>query len=223
MAASDYRALLARDPILQGLLRQLSGAGVENTQGLIGAERQLYGRLGEAPDLNTPYFRSLPQQLQEHLRAVITPELQGIIGQSNQAGLSTLAQLQRQYGQAQSGTIGSLAGRGILHSGALGQHSNENLYNLTLGQYQARQSALDALGQAQQRYLGQQRELAGQAAQGTQEALGRIGQQINAGLIGYGNAPQPSAPHYPSPARFDIPSYKPRPVAAPRPSALRFG
>lgn len=192
----NYQALLQNDPTLRAALQAINAQGLQGQVALQGGAQQLFGQLGEAPDAS-----ALPPQLRGALAGIVTPELQGIIGQSNQAGLSTLAQLARQYQQGQSNTAAGLAARGLIHSGEYGAASNENLHNYTLGQYNARQNALSQLGQLGQTYLSNQNQLAGQAATATGDAQQRISDQISQGIIApTAVAPPPrvgppSAPH----------------------------
>lgn len=186
----NYTALLQNDPILQALLRSLNTQGLTAQSQLTGAQQQTLARLGETidPSLLPP---AVAARL-GNLGAALTPELAGLVREAGQAGVSTLAQLADQYRRAQSASVGDLGARGIVRSGAYGQHSADNLARYQLSQYQARQGALDQLAQLQQGYLGTQGQLAQQAATGTNDALQRIGQQIAAGQIGAGPTPSPA-------------------------------
>lgn len=180
----DYAKYFANEPTLQAEIQRINAAGLTQRSQLVGGEQQLFGRLGEAPDLSLPQFANLSPELRKALEDAITPELQGIIGQSNQAGTSALARLNYGYRQAQGSAIDQLAAQGVLRSSQLGYLSNQNLRGLTLGQYDVRQQALDALGGLQNTFLSGQQDLAGQTATALSAAQERAGQLINAGLLG---------------------------------------
>lgn len=197
----NYLALLQNDPTLQATLAQINAQGLINQGSLTGGQQQILGRLGE-----TINPASLPEGIRSrlgNLGAALTPELAGIVQQANQSGVSQLSRLAHDYQQQQSATKGNLAARGLIHSGALGQHENENLRGYTLGQYDARQNALDSLAGLQQTYLGQQQQLTGQAGQAVGQAQQNVNSQIQAGMIG------------PTARTVTVNPVKPKPPAAP--------
>jgi hypothetical protein len=176
----DYKKYLATEPTLQGTLGQINAAGLEQGANLASGAQQLYGRLGEMPTNLTPELLKLLGYDDPNRLAA----LQSAVSAGTQAGTSALARLQQDYHGAQSGDIGSLGARGIIRSSALAQHMNENLRALTLGQYDARQGALDALQGLQSSYLTGQRELAGQAGTAVSQAQERAGKLIGLGQLG---------------------------------------
>src|SRR5262245_34201825 len=188
----DYKKYLATEPTLQAALRNINAAGLEQGAARDLGAIQLYGRLGEAPDLSRPEFANFGPDARAALERAIA--------EGNQAGTSALARLQYGYHQNQSRDIGSLGGRGIIRSSALAQHLNENIRGLTLGQYDARQQALDARGQLQQTYLSGQRDLAGQAGTAVSQAQERAGQLINLGQLGPTTSTQTVTNPYLNPA-----------------------
>jgi hypothetical protein len=197
---------------LQGLLAQINASGAGNQASLTGQQQQILGRLGETIDPSR-----LPAGIAGrlgNLGAALTPELSGVVDAANQSGVSTLAQLARQYQRAQSASAGDLAARGIIRSGAYGQHAADNLHDYTLGQYQARQSALDALGGLQSSFTQQQQDLAGQAGSATNDALGRLTDQIRAGLVAPPTSAPGAAPLPPAVPRAAVPAI-PKRAAAP--------
>lgn len=192
----DWATLLRGDPQLRAALQQINTAGVADTAALTAArQRALVG------------FGGIPEGVGG---ADITDTVRQLAGQNTQAGLSTLAGLQHAYDLAQSGTVGSLIGRGLLRSGAYRQHSLENLRGLQTGTYQAQQGLLDTLAGYQKDYRAQQADLANQAATATNTALQGIIGNVNAGA--YGSPPQ-AAPT--RPATSSVPPVAPKPMAAP--------
>jgi hypothetical protein len=224
----DYEAWLANNPTLQATLLQNRLAGQNLGTTLAGGVEQLYGRLGETPAL-TP-------QLAELLGPTGAAGLQAAIAAGQQAGTTTLAGLAHDYAGNQAETGAGYAARGG-RSGGYGVHLNENLRQYTLGQYNARQQAADALGQLQQTYLSGQSDLRDQAATALTQARQRAGDLIHAGQLGPTTATHvvtnpylnPTAPAQVSTrvASGSAASYEPRPTgtgytaqaAAPRPAA----
>src|SRR5580765_1458230 len=216
----DYDAWLANNPTLQATLQDIAGQRVIGRSALVGGAQQLYGRLGEIPT-------SLPPELANLLGPEQLAALRGVIEQGNLAGTTTLAGLAHDYAHNQAETGAGYAARGG-RSGGYGVHLNENLRNYTLGQYDARQQAVDALGQLQQTYLTGQRDLSGQAATALTAAQQRASDLIHAGQLGpttntqtvtrtttnpYLNPASPKQVYTPVASGSHI-SYEPRPTGA---------
>lgn len=174
--AIDFRTLLGSDPILRQALSGINAQTAASNASLDEQRRRYLVQYGGVPD-------SLPGGYQ------IDPLTQQLAQQATQGGLSTLAQLQHAYNQAQSASVGDLAARGIIHSGAYGQHANENLYNYNVSQAQAQQQLFDTINGLRQNQLAQQQQAVQQGQDATQAGVDRIIAQINAGTIGGGGAP----------------------------------
>lgn len=188
----DYQALLAGDPILGQTLAGYNAQGVQNMAQLTAAQQRALIQYGMVPAGQLPGVNG------------IDPTTQQLAEQNTTAGTSTVAALRRAYQQAQQGSDASLAARGILRSGAYGQHAAENLQGYTQAGYQSSQQLLDYLQGLYSGYLSQQQALQGQGVQATNDALARLIQQIQAGQIGAGAPPSsapsaPSAPYQPPP------------------------
>lgn len=183
----DYQALLASDPVLQATLRAISGQGAQDQIALSEARNRALTQYGAVPDAS----------VLGGLAPDITDVTRGLASDATASGLSTLGQLHHGYEQQQGGDIASLAGRGLLRSGAYRQHSMENLQGLQTGEANAQTGLLDSLSGLWSGYQGQQQQNAQQAQGATSDALSRVVGQINAGTIS--GAPAPPRPRKPRP------------------------
>jgi hypothetical protein len=176
----DYGALLANDPILGQALAGFNAQGVQNKAALTAQQQRALIQYGRVPSLDLSAYG-----------ASIDPTTAQLAAQNTAAGTSTVANLQRAYQLAQQGSDASLAARGMLRSGAYGQHSAENLQGYNTAGYQADQQLMDYLQGLYSGYLQQQQGLQSQGASATSDALSRLIQQIQAGQITGGQAPPP--------------------------------
>jgi hypothetical protein len=196
-APIDYQALLANDPILGQTLAGYNAQGIQNQDQLVAGQQRALIQRGVVPTGNLPGVSG------------IDPTTAQLAAQNTAAGTSTQANLTRAYQQAQQGSDNSLAARGILRSGAYGQHAAENLQGYNQGGYQADQQLMDYLQGLYSGYLQQQQALRGQATTATTDAATRIFEMIKAGQISGGNSgggggnnnstPPPPPPAAPTP------------------------
>lgn len=190
----DFGALLGSDVALQGQLGAIGARGVAQQAGLTAARRgALIG------------FGSVPTAAVGQLAGDVDETTRQLAQQATQSGISTLGQLQHQYRLAQQGSAASLAGRGLLRSGAYRQHALENQRTDQLGRAQATQGLLDRLSQLWNGYATDQAQAGQDAYTATEAALARLTAQINAGLIANPSAGSPAAVG-PSPAAGATPS-----------------
>jgi len=182
----DYGALLANDPLLKQSLAGLNAQGIQNQGQLTAGQQRALIQRGLVPAGSLPGLSG------------IDPTTAQLAAQNTAAGTSTQANLTRAYQQAQQGSDASLAARGILRSGAYGQHAAENLQGYNQAGYQADQQLMDYLQGLYSGYLQQQQALTGQGTQATNDALTRIIQQIQSGLISGGSAPPPESSFSPA-------------------------
>lgn len=186
----NYQSQLANDPMLQATLSGLSAQGVTDAAQLTAARQTALARYGQIP-------ANLSGGAAGNVNADVNQVTRDLAQQATSGGVSTVAQLARQYEQQQAADNASLAARGLLISGAVGQHANADLGAYQTSQYQAQNSLLDYLTGQNQNFLGQQAGLRSQAADASNQALQRIIAQISAG-IGVGPTPQPTAAPRPS-------------------------
>lgn len=214
----QVRALLANDPALQSAIRSANTGGLLAGNSLVGQQQQALAQFGEAPNLQN--LTAAQRANLGPLAAAITPTLNGIIGQANLAGLSTLARLQHAYDQTQHSSLAALAARGALHSGAYGSHAAENLRNYEIAQADARQQLLNQLGGYYQDYLAAHQQGAQGVAQATGDALSRLVAQINTGTLAPTAVQRTSTrsrlnPAAPSQVYTRTPAgYEPKPIGA---------
>ena len=172
--AAWYQQMLANDPQLQAILAGISAQQQAYQGQMTAAQQQALEQYGEIPAglLNgTPYA------------GLFTPTVQGIADANTAGGVSTVAQLQKALADANLSSSDSLAARGLLHSGAFGQHANTNLQGYNVANYNALQTLLGGLGTDYSNYLGQQDTLNQQSSTATSDALTRILNQIAAGTL----------------------------------------
>lgn len=202
-----YQDMLANDPQLQAALSAIA-AQLSAYQGqMTVAQQQALEQYGAIP-------AGLPAQYQN----LLSPTVQGIAAANTAGGVSTVAQLQKALHDATLSSNDSLAARGLLHSGAFGQHANENLQGFNTGNYNALQGLLGTLGTDYSNYLGQQDTLNQQSASATSDALTRILNQIQAGTLA---APSiGSGTSTPAPPTTAAPNPQPAPPKAPAPPAM---
>lgn len=191
----DYTTLLQNDPLLKQTLAGLNASGVSNQAGLEAAQQRALIQYGGVPSAaSLPGVTGIDQTTRD------------LAGQNTSAGLSTLAKLGQAHQLADQASVASEAARGILHSGAYGQHAAENLQTYNQGQDTATQQLLDYLNGVYSGYLGQQQTLQGSAAGASNDALTRLIAEIQAGLVTGGTngttPPPPPAPT-PDPANSD--------------------
>lgn len=195
-----YSKLLADNPQLQATLSSLAALGSSYDAGFGTNVAQLLEQYGAVPD-----------QVPDALKPYITQTVRDLAGQATSGGVSTLAQLAQAAKVAREHSISSLAARGIIHSGALAQHENQDLQSANVARAQALSNLLGNIGQAQQGYLGQKQSLEGQREGAVNDTLNQIYSQIGAGII----AAPGTGTTVGGTAAGTAPT-KPRPPAAPR-------
>jgi len=183
-APFNYGDLLKNDPILGQALAGINASGVQNQAGLNAAQQRALIQYGSVPSVSLPGVNQIDATTRQ------------LAAENTQAGTSTTASLQKAYQQAQQGSDASLAARGLLRSGAYGQHAAENLQGYNQGQYQATNALTDYLQGIYSGYLQQQQTLQQSGVGATNDALNRIIQLIQAGYYTGGTAapPPPTAP-----------------------------
>jgi len=225
--AAWYQQMLGNDPQLAAALAAID------------AQQQAYqGQMTAAEQQALEQYGAIPAGLADQYASLVTPTVQGIADQATQGGVSTVAQLAKAYAQNQTSTLDNLAGRGMLRSGATGVRENNDLQNYNVAGYNALNSLLGNLGQNYSTYLGQQDQLHQQSTTASSDALTRIINQINAGVVSAPTtataapgatttpSPPPAAPAAPTAAPGATTTTTPKvstPPAAPSLSALGVG
>jgi hypothetical protein len=169
--AAWYQNWLAQDPTLQAVLAGINATGSAYKGQLGNEEAQLLEQYGAVPAGASQYAQ------------FIDPTVAGIADAATQGGVSTLAQLARAYAQSHANTLDSLAARGMIRSGALGVHENNDLTQSNQAQYDALQKLLSGLGTNYSTYLGQQDQLGQETATANSTAMQRLTDLINNGTI----------------------------------------
>lgn len=173
----NYDALTAGDPQLAATMAQINAQGVTNQAQLTAAQQAALIRYGRIPD-------TLTSTLSGDLTPAVDDVTRGLADQSTASGFSTVAQLLKAYQNQQAGDTASLAARGLLHSGAYGQHQAEDLSNYNLAGANAQSTLMDYLNGLYSGYQTQQQALRTQATQAANDALQRQIAQIQAGQLG---------------------------------------
>ncbi len=187
----NYTDLLKNDPILGQALAGFNASGVTNQAQLQAGQARALIQRGLVPQGTLPGVSQ------------IDPTTAALAAQNTKAGTSVEAGLQRGYTQTRQSNDASLAARGILRSGAYGQHAAEDLQGLNTGEYQADQATMDYLNGLYAGYQQQQQALQQSAVSASQDALNRIIAQIQAGQLAGGTAEPPAAP--PAPVQWGLP------------------
>lgn len=201
-APVDYTTLLNNDPILGQSRSNIAAAGIGNQAQLTAARRAALASYGSVPG-NLTAAGNFGQDIDETTRQ--------LAAQATSGGVSTIARLQRAYDLANQGDVANVAARGLLRSGATGQHLSDNLLGYNIAGYDAQQKLLDYLNGLWQGYQDQQQALQGQGVQAQADALSRLIEQIKAGLIsgggnGGGQTTAPAAPPISQPDYLTLPS-----------------
>jgi hypothetical protein len=158
----EYGQLIQGDPAYQQLLASLQSEQASNLAQLqAGASQALIG-FGEVPDLNALGFGPGLYQLD--------PTTEALIGKSTEAGVSTLSQLGKAYGDRRRSTVNELAARGILSSGETGYQLGEAAREHEGAQYSARQEVIQYLQGLAAAYAQAQAQRASEQASGAQAA-----------------------------------------------------
>lgn len=186
----NYQALLANDPILGQALAGFNASGIQNQAQLQAGQQRALVQYGSVPSGSLPGVSG------------IDPTTAALAAENTKAGTSTTANLTRAYQQATQTDNASLAARGMLRSGAFGQHAADDLQNYNQAGYQASQTLQDYLSGLYSGYLQQQQALQSQSVASSQDALNRLIAEITAGQISGGTtpAPQATAPQQSAPA-----------------------
>lgn len=173
---ADYQAQLASDQTLQQALKAINDQSTANAAALTASRQRAVVDYGAVPaSLGNP-------ALTGDANADIDQQTRDLAAEATKGGVSTVARLQHAYDLTRQGHLNSLAARGMLRSGALGQHEGEDLLGYQQANYTAGQSLLDYLTGSYQNYLGLQSQGQQRASDATNAALQRIIAQINAGL-----------------------------------------
>ncbi len=169
-AAPNYSALIGGDPAYRQTVANANASGIQNQAGLAAAQNRAQIQYGYAPGASAT--------------------IQGLAGDATRGGISTIAQLAKQYGGSQAYAGENLAARGLSRSGELGQRFNANLQAGQQRSYKASQDLTDYLAGLRSTYLQQQDTLRNQVSQARSDALDRVIAQIRAGTIGQGTSGQ---------------------------------
>lgn len=191
----NYTSLLANDPQLGAQNAAINAQGVTNQAQLSAARQRALINYGAIPSLDSTLAGDLSGSIDDTTRSLADAATAG--------GVSTVAQLRKAYDQKTQGDTANLAARGLLRSGAYGQHQNEDLSNYNIAGYNAQQSLADYLNGLWAGYQSQQQNLQQQGVQNTNDALTRIIQQIQNGTLA---ADAPPAPSLTAP---EVPTYNP--------------
>lgn len=191
----NYQQLLANDPILGQALSGINASGIQNQGQLQAAQQRALIQRGTVPTSNLPGVSGIDATTAQ------------LAAQNTQAGTSTQANLTRAYQQAQQTDYASLAARGLLRSGASGQHAAEDLQNYNQAGYSADQATTDYLQGLYSGYLQQQQALQSQGVSASNDALNRLIAQISAGQIS-GGAPAPTTAGLPP--GVSLPAFTPQ-------------
>lgn len=174
--SQSYADQLQNDLILQQQLSGINAGATAHAAQLTALRQQALAQFGEIP-------ANLNGTLTGDVNSDVDQTTRDLANTATQSGMSTVAQLQKAYQTQQESDINSLAARGMIHSGALGQHANLDLTAYQQSQSDATQKLLDYLSSAYQTYLGQQATDQSTAVDDTNQALQRIIAQINAGYV----------------------------------------
>lgn len=186
---SDYAAQLADDPILRSTREAVSAQGATNMANLHAQRSQALAQFGYIP-------ANLSGQLQGDVNSDVDQLTRQLADAATAGGTSTYAQLQKAYADQQKSDWANLAARGMVRSGAAGQHMNEDLTAYQQGYASSVQKLMDYLQSAYQTYLTAQASGQTSLADATNQALQRIIAQIQAGQYqaAQAAAAQPSQP-----------------------------
>jgi hypothetical protein len=214
IAGSDYSQQVA--DLVAPTARAVSAQGVTNLANLSAQRRQAIAQFGYVP-------ANLSGQLQGDVNADVNDETRGLADAATASGVSTYAQLQKAYHDQQSSDWANLAARGMVHSGAAGQHAQADLLAYNQGYEGSMQKLMDALQGYYQTYLTAQATGQQSLADATSTALQQIVAQIQAGQY---QSPVAATPYQPpvEPSVASVPASTPPPlvktaVAAPKPAA----
>lgn len=185
----DYESLLSGDTQLGAQNAAINAQGITNQAQLTAAQQRALVQYGSIPT-------GLSSSLSGDLSAATDPTTAALAQQATAGGVSTVAQLQKAYSNQTQSDNASLAARGLLNSGAYGQHANEDLSNYNIAGYQAQQSLSDYLNGLYSGYQTQQQALQQQSTQDVNDALTRIIDQINNGTVGAGAGGITTPPGY---------------------------
>lgn len=154
-----YNQILANDPLLKQANANIAAGGVQNQAQLQAAQARALAQYGNVPSGSLPGVSEIDQTTRD------------LAAQNTAAGTSTYAQLQRALNVANQSSNASLAARGMLRSGAFGQHGAENLLNYNISQSGAVGKLMDYLQGLYSGYLSQQQQLEAQRQSAIQTAL----------------------------------------------------
>jgi hypothetical protein len=171
---TNYATQLADDPILAATRQAVSAQGATNQANLTAQRRQALAQFGYIP-------ANLSGQLQGDVNSDVDQLTRQLADAATAGGTSTYAQLQKAYADQQKSDWASLAARNMVHSGAAGQHANEDLTAYQQGYASSVQKLIDYLQSAYQTYLTAQATGQQSLADATNQALQRIIAQIQAG------------------------------------------
>lgn len=169
----DYGQALSTDPQLQAALEAVNGQ-------LAAYRAQETAAIQQALE----NYGSIPASLMGKYGEFINKTVRDLANAATTSGVSTVAQLTKGYHDSRTQAIDALAARGILHSGALGQHENDTLTAYNQSSYNALQALLSNLAGYQSTFLDQQNGLNQQAYGAANDAANRIYAGINNGYYG---------------------------------------
>lgn len=196
--AVDYAKLLGNDYGLIQSNANIGAQGLTDMAALNAARQRAIAQFGSVPGQTTGTG---------DLSGAIDETTRQLAEQATSSGVSTTAQLRKAYDTQRQSVNSNLAARGVLRSGAYGQHANEDLSNFNLASYQASQGLMDYLSGLYSGYQAQQQSLRDKQLQAENDALNRVIAQINAGQLTSGQAPAEPTPTFTSgPAETGVPA-----------------
>lgn len=170
---TDYGSLLAKDSQLGSQNAAINAQGITDQAQLTAAQQRAFVNYGAIPT-------GVNSSLAGDITGATDATTAGLASAATAGGVSTLAQLQKAYANQTGADNASLAARGLIRSGAYGQHANEDLSNYNQAGYNAQQQLTDYLNGLYSGYQTQQQALRAQSQQAANDALQRIIAQINA-------------------------------------------
>jgi len=169
---TDYSQQIA--DLVAPTARAVSAQGATNQANLHAQRSQALAQFGYIP-------ANLSGQLQGDVNSDVDQLTRQLADAATAGGTSTYAQLQKAYADQQKSDWANLAARNMVHSGAAGQHANEDLTAYQQGYASSVQKLIDYLQSAYQTYLTAQATGQQSLADATNQALQRIIAQIQAG------------------------------------------
>lgn len=166
----DYKALI--EAAIAPFRQQLGGFSAADAAALAAAQRRAVVQFGE-------YVPGNLDLLGPNYTGNIDETTRRLAAENTQAGLSTVARLNRAHTDALRQITNVLAARGVLRSGQTGAEMGREQTNYTTAQYDSRQNLLDYLGGLQAGFAQAEQQRQWQLAQAAIAAQQNIPPQPN--------------------------------------------